>query len=167
MDDRQSVLGFTEAQLGFFLVLLFVVVWAAVGPSDKPPTRDHLTADSAGKLISLIGDLQRKADSLQQKADSLESPIWPSCASKRIAPGVLLTVIAIGDGLFRVGDDTLDFGELAAHTEEDRAEAYGLRCRHEVRFGYRHDLLSPVTESARQKIGSLSLRIIPGPIVSQ
>jgi hypothetical protein len=163
VNDRQSILGFTEAELGFFLVLLFVVLWGATAVAKtppKPPDKPGISADSAARLHARIKALQRELD-------SLKSPIWPSCTSKRLASGPLLTVIAIGDGLFRVGTDTLTWVEFEQRTADDRAVALSKQCRHEVRFGIRADLSAVQSERARSAIGLLNLRIIPGPTVDQ
>lgn len=167
MDDRQSIIGFTEAELGFFLVLLCVALWVVtigakkpVPPARPPIVRADITPDSLAKLKQRVARLQREVDSLR-------SPIWPSCRSKRIAATPLLTVVAIGGGRFRVDGDTVGIRELAAQTAESRDVAQRNQCRHEVRFGVRRDLTAAESEAARRRIGELLLRILPGPVVDQ
>jgi hypothetical protein len=174
VDDRQSILGFTEAELGFFLVFLFVVLWAASAaaeqlprePPAEPPAKSSVqTAVRADISPDSLAALQRRLAALQHEVDSLRSPIWPSCRSRGLSSGPLLTVIVVGDGLLRLNDETLTVQQLSVRTAEARTRAEDAQCRHEVRFGYQRTLSAEETETARKRIGALMLRILPGPVV--
>ena len=171
MADRQSILGFTEAELGFFLVLLCVVLWAASAlttPVPKPvPNRANITRDSLVKLQVRLAQLEGTVDSLRRVVDSLRSPIWPSCISRGLSSGTLLTAVVIGAGLFRVERDTLDIKELARRTARARVRANAAECREEVRFQVRRDLNASESEAARRSIDALGLRIVSGPSVER
>jgi hypothetical protein len=81
MNERQSIIGFTEAELGFFLAILCMMLLSAnisvarqTKPKPTPPTKAvvMVPADSANRLAARMARLQRIVD-------SLNSPIWPSC----------------------------------------------------------------------------------------
>lgn len=184
MNAEQSVIGFTEAELGFFLVLLCVVLWAA-GASDadaarhdgvttapEPPTVP-LAAIAEDSLAALRADRERLADavrvrdSLRRIVDSLRSPIWPSCRSRGVADGPLATLVALGDGRYRIDAETLDVRGVAERTADARRRAGSATCRHEVRLGFRRDLAAPEYERARPGVGALGLRLLPGPQVER
>ena len=93
MDERQSVIGFTEAELGFFIALLIVVLWlitaAVPGAADAGMTR--VSIDSLRKLDSTarsVAGIARTRDSLRAilrsrpvPSESLRSGIASNCAS--------------------------------------------------------------------------------------
>ena len=158
MDDRQSIIGFTEAQLGFLLVLVFIVLWFVTTPPavarPQAPKVAMVPKDSAEMLI-------RQIARMQHELDSLRSPILPSCKSKGITNGPLLKVIALGRDSFRVEDKPVSAEASARETRVARAAADAAGCRHEVLFGVSPELSAVQSEQARRLLNQMRLRIVP------
>jgi hypothetical protein len=167
MSGQNSVLGFTEAELGFFLALLCIVLWVSATAAElrpkavlKPPPRSTITLDSARLLEKRISRLQRLVD-------SLKSPILPSCESKHVINGPLVSLIALPGGNFRLDGETVALGEIAEITAPSRTKARSDGCVHAARLGFVESMSAPEYEMARRQIGSLGLRLIAGEIVKQ
>jgi hypothetical protein len=158
---NSSVLGFTEAELGFFLALLCLVLWVASAVPPPPPKPKEpkptftVTAESAAVL-------QQKIDEMQRMVDSLKSPILPSCKSKGVAKGPLLALTAISAGSFRLSADTVNVSRISALTANDRIRAASVGCVHEIRLNFLRSLSAPDYEAARRHLQSLGLRLQSG-----
>jgi hypothetical protein len=173
MNERQSLIGFTEAELGFFLVLLGIVLWvttAGASPPVTPPVGVQIAPESLAALQAARARLvaaERQRDSLRRVVDSLRSPIWPSCRSRGLARGSLGTIIALGANRYRWDTDTITVAQLGARTQSARAAAEQAQCRHEVVLGFRRDLSAPEYEASRRGVQGLSLRLLTGPEVDR
>jgi len=113
-------MGFTEAELGFFLALLFLGMMAA-GPEQNPP----------------YPELQARIDSLEQVLDSM-STISPDCNERGLERFPIPdTLEVLRPELYVLGGDTVslsDFTERAASFTED-ALANGCYHMIHVRYG--------------------------------
>ena len=163
MTDSQSIIGFTEAELGFFLVLMFVLIWAI-----SPAVADTgISADSAALLekraiiLAAANDsARRRLKQLERAADSMRSTILPSCRSKAIVRGPLMYVTAVGAGRFILGRDTVPFGAIAEQTANARAVARSVGCVHQIRFAVAGNVLAAESERARAYLGGIGLRVV-------
>lgn len=165
--ERQTVIGFTEAELGFFLAVLVVVIWVAsvVQASGSTSAEDQRGMPAQISTDSLEHLLQEHAR-LTRLVDSLESPIWPTCKDRRLATGPLMTVISAAPGRFIVDADTVTIERLADRVRPSVNAGRRVRCVHEVRFGYRASGLTiPEHEANRRAIRRLSLRLLDGPVL--
>jgi hypothetical protein len=159
MNERQSIIGFTEAELGFFLAILCMMLLSAnisvarqTKPKPTPPTKAvvMVPADSANRLAARMARLQRIVD-------SLNSPIWPSCQSRGIAKGPILSLIALHGNRYRLGADSVNIEAIAAVTAESRKQATSAKCRQVVQLSYLADLSAAEYERARQALFSIRL----------
>jgi hypothetical protein len=158
-------LGFTEAELGFFLALLCLVLWVGTATPPQPPPlpKKQITAISADSAAAL----QARLAKLQHLVDSLKSPILPTCRSKGMITGPLLSVIALPGDNYRVNGETVPFEDVATGTADGRRDAKAAGCVQEIRLGFLETMSAPEYEASRRRIGSLGVRLLPGPIVSQ
>jgi hypothetical protein len=165
VSNRSSVLGFTEAELGFFLALLCLVLWVGTAkpPQPPPPSKTQVPTISPDSAAAL----QARLAKLQHLVDSLKSPILPTCRSKGVIAGPLLSVIALPGDNYRLNGETVPFEDVATSTAEARANAKAAGCVHEIRLGFLETMSAPDYEASRRRIGSLGVRLLPGPMVSQ
>jgi hypothetical protein len=146
MSDRQSIIGFTEAELGFFLALLclilFVVAAANAAQSPAPLETKPTVSITADSMRKLLGDLEasnRRLANLEAQLDSLRdrrSRITPSCKEKGVAAGPLFTIAVVAPDRFILEGQTLSIQDVLAKTGANRAEAQRAGCVHEIRVEY-------------------------------
>ena len=154
MDDGHSVIGFTEAQLGFTLVLLVLVVGIALSrarPEAVSPS--PISPDSAAALRARIERLRRELDSLR-------SPILPTCRSRGLVAGPILSVVASGTDRFLVDGKEVSSSDIDVATADKRKAADDAGCRQEIVFRVRPDITAAASEADRRLLISLRLRII-------
>src|SRR5688572_21983597 len=83
--DSQAVMGFTEAELGLMLAMVFMVLWMTGFEGSKPerpepePTQPTISQDSAARLLAHVAVLTARLDSLKAK----RSVMAPSCSEAR------------------------------------------------------------------------------------
>jgi hypothetical protein len=144
LSERPSIIGFTEAELGFFLALLCLVLLAvaapAVGtPPEEPETEEVVPADSADRLERRLAAAEQRIDSLRTVLDTLRdrrSRITPSCVERGAAGGPIGTVTIHGPDRFGWRGDRLTRAELLAVTAAERSRARAARCVHQLRVHY-------------------------------
>jgi hypothetical protein len=126
----QAVIGFTEAELGFFLLLVALGAVFAAAPQ-KPPA----TGVSREAYDSVVTALSKARDSLR-KLDSLRSRLAPSCREKGLIRGPLFSVAVAGRDRFIVDGEPLTMSDLLlTHANEIRA-AHAGGCIHEISVRY-------------------------------
>jgi hypothetical protein len=166
MDERQSVLGFTEAELGFFLAALCLVLWlvstaAAPPPTEPPPVEAMVPADSASTLEEKLAAARLERDSLddayQRLRDSV-SGILPNCTRIGRAEGPMWTITVSGRDRVRFGRELMSFQEFGARTWAERKPVIGT-CWHQVVVRFPRATPGSVTENARGQLARLRLRI--------
>jgi hypothetical protein len=145
MSDRQSIIGFTEAELGFFLALLclilFVIAAAKPNPPPQPPEPKGavIPQDSLDRLLHELHASAQRIATLEATIDTLRdrrSRITPSCSEKGIASGPLFTVAVISPNRFRLDGAPVSIEEILARTQAERAAAKRAGCVHAVRVAY-------------------------------
>ncbi len=122
MRRSQTVIGFTEAELGFFLVL---VVLGTVIVGTRPPSSETVPKT---QYDSLQHELDRARDSLQK----LRSRILPSCRVKGVAEGILFRASINGRDQFVLNGRLVSLADLHRefYTQMRAATAGG--CIHEI-----------------------------------
>lgn len=160
MNDRQSIIGFTEAQLGFFIAILCLVLWAGTLKGGDPPPPPTIRADSAAKLMASLKDSAHVIDSLRRVADSLKSPITPSCTSKGLASGPLMSLTAIHHDLVRLEAESLTLTELGTRSSDARSKAELAGCRHEVTLHYVSDLSAEELDRTMFALERMKFRVL-------
>lgn len=165
MDERQSVLGFTEAELGFFLAALCLVLWlvstAAAPPPPPPAPEAAVPADSARTLEEKLAAARLERDSLddayQRLRDSV-SGILPNCTRIGRAEGPLWTITVSGRDRVRFEREQMSFDDFGARTWAERKPVIGT-CWHQVIVRFPRTAPGSVTENARAQLARLRLRI--------
>lgn len=168
MSDRQSIIGFTEAELGFFLALLCLILFVAATaerPQDPVPTEEKpapasvpmaaISEDSLARLASHLRLLEARIDTLTATIDTLRgrrSTIKPTCAQRGVADGPLFTITVLAPNRFRVGTDVLTFDEVLARTAPERRVADRAGCVHQLRVAYLSSLPATEYDAGRRRI---------------
>lgn len=164
MDERQSVLGFTEAELGFFLAALCLVLWlvsTAAAPAAPPPEEEVVPADSVEMLAEELESTQFERDSLAEAYQALRdsvSGILPSCSRIGRAEGPMWRITVLGRDRVLFDDDVMTFREFGARTWRERKTVIDT-CLHQVVVGFPRRTSGAVTEHARGQLARLRLRI--------
>jgi hypothetical protein len=172
MSERHSIIGFTEAELGFFLALLCLVLFvagtagraaaeaderaSASAAADEPPPGVLVPPDSLMRLAAEIALLRARIDTLTATIDTLQgrrSRIAPACVERGVATGPLFEVVALGGGRFRLGADTVSLDEVLMRTSAPRAAAERAGCVHQVRVGYLASLGAAEYDAGRRALG--------------
>ncbi len=122
MRRGQTVIGFTEAELGFFLVL--VVLGTLVAGSKSPPP----DVVPKTEYDSLRHELDRARDSLQK----LKSRIMPSCRDKGFAQSILFRVSISGSDQFVLNGSLVSLADLHREFGEQMQAARTRGCIHEI-----------------------------------
>jgi hypothetical protein len=154
MRDRQSIIGFTEAELGFFVAVLLLAVFLerrSTAPSAERPRKDaavelqqariqigHLEQRLAD-LPATQSDLGRERQSAKtetQAIKGLRSRQKPSCRERGVAKGFLLNVTVEGSNSFKVGDTVMNLAGLLGSVEPRLAVARQADCVESVRIFY-------------------------------
>jgi hypothetical protein len=167
MPERQTVIGFTEAELGFFLLVLVVVLWVVSIAQNGNATPGSVTAQADSVTITRdsLDNLNLEIAALRNSLDSLQSSIWPTCRSRGVASQILLSVMAISADRYIVKGDTLSAAQIALLTRDARTSASEVRCAHEIEYGYSLAPSVAVHEANRQALVNLGLRLRRGPVV--
>ena len=157
MSERQTIIGLTEAELGFFLFALFLVLFLVLYAAPEEPPADELpsVAIPADSLNRLIAEL----DSLRTMVDTL-SVLKPNCTERELIEGPLFSVVILGQGRFRIGADTVDTAEIERQFGNELREARRVGCFHQVRVSFIGTLPAPSYQADRFVLAGLGLRLI-------
>jgi hypothetical protein len=138
----QSIIGFTEAELGFFVALVLIGLYVKVRPLAKGVTGPTITVsvDTLVKLStakSILRDslrlARRQADSLKTIVDSVAGVRRiPTCQERGIIAGDLDTITVLGGNSFVVDGETYDLLRLRLHFQTNLEEAREVNCLHMV-----------------------------------
>lgn len=169
--DSQGILGFTEAELGFFLALLCIVLWLASIPAKGAAAVVQITPDSLVTLKAKADTLivvRRQVDSLdghlvheRQVSDSLRSRLLPNCNTVSRAVGPLAVVAVHEGGEIVVGGSPTTLESFARQTLERRKTDEGV-CRHQVVVRFADGLTMRQSEGVRRGLNGMGFRITTG-----
>jgi hypothetical protein len=144
--DRFSIIGFTEAELGFIVaILLFAAMsshrTAVAKPAPQPTPavsrRDfenlkqqysQLSRSNAQEIQKNL-DLQRELD----KQRNLRSRQKPSCIERHIAQGFVAEVQVTGIDQFQLEDETYDIESLLQRFSPQLRQAQDAGCVQSIR----------------------------------
>ena len=137
MNERHTVIGFTEAELGFFLVFLLLAIGIAMAPTGGEDPEGPAPRDSLILAISA-------RDSLAAILDSLNvNRFKPDCDDPTIGlasfpvPDILTVITA---SRFTVASDTRSLSEFGQEVEPLTAQAILRECYHRVRVRHARTL---------------------------
>lgn len=169
-DQQQSVIGFTEAELGFFLammLLLLFVIGQATHPSERSTTAQvPETTMVRAQVLEMKSALDRlRADSVEKA--HLESGIWPACDSKerQLTTGPLFHVLLLDDGRLRLGAVPVTARELATRYSSDLQRAQSSRCRHRIVLDFAAALPADLLVTTRGRLEQQTFRVSFGRVV--
>lgn len=148
--DSQVVIGFTEAELGLVVAVLFMALWLIPAASAAPPVEVGISADSAHVL-------QAKAAALDSmlKADSakLVSNRQGTCVWRRIVRGPIAQIRIIGAQGFESDGRLLPWSQLRSRFANEIKQGLDSRCVHQIRVYADPQLPWREIEPARARIG--------------
>jgi hypothetical protein len=140
MSDRQSIIGFTEAELGLFVVFFVLMLGPKATPTENGDAvsvpRSEL--DSLRATASRVPDLEDQVAQLQVTNDSLSglrSSLTPPCKEKKgTFPRrfLLEDVVVEGPDSFSVAGRSLTLDKLLARVDEQLRKARRIDCTHEI-----------------------------------
>lgn len=166
-------MGFTEAQLGLLLAVLFLFLFVRERKHAVAATevRDTLLAvavlDSIHHALdSVTAELVVRTTTSDSLRRVLKSTITPSCIEKRLIGGPLLTVTVIAEDRFRTGGRVVAAEELSRQLAPQLAEARVAECVHQVVVDFVRGLSAIQIRGAEARLRSLRLRVVPGQVRS-
>jgi hypothetical protein len=166
VSQPHGVIGFTEAELGFFLVFA-MLLFSVVGR--RHPTKEIHAVDSVQVTHQLLDSLRQRGDSVQvltRARDSLRaalallpdttkrSRVTPSCQEKGIIAGPLFDITVLGENAFRIGEDFLDISGVRQRFEVDLARASAADCRHVARIFFPPNLSAALLQDGMRRLSA-------------
>lgn len=143
MKDRQSVIGFTEAELGLVLALIFLALWIVTQAKVRPQrpgvvevANGEIVAlkDSATRVRDVAAALDAAHDSVRLLRDSIRgiSNQTPRCIERGYSDRFLGTVTIRGPNDFEIDATRSDIDGVLTHFRDPLAWAEKHGCRHSV-----------------------------------
>lgn len=141
---RFTIIGFTEAELGFVLAALFIAIAVtAVHERDASATSiveqqsmtDSLVA-AADAARDTVGQLRAQSTLLSDSIDALEAKIStkvPQCWEKGEPAGAIAEVDVLGANRFRLNGEAVTIDGVRARLASFIARSDSLGCRYIVR----------------------------------
>jgi hypothetical protein len=169
MKDRQSIIGFTEAELGLVLALIFLALWVDAQAKIRPQVpgvvevsqRDlGVLRDSVQQGSKAIVTLAVTRDSLRRLRDSLSgiSNQTPRCIERGYSERFLGEILIRGRNDYEIGGRRTDLSGVLAHFAEPLAWAKAHRCLHAVRVSGVPELAvkdyTPALRAIRQRFNT-------------
>ncbi len=129
-------MGFTEAELGLFLVLVLLAAAVGASPSETATPRRSTLDSGMARVAALDSALRITRDSLQRLRD-LRSRQTPTCRERNLADGPLFTVTVLGSNRFQIGAEVLTLQGIQGRFRNEMGIARAQKCRHQIQV--RHD----------------------------
>lgn len=140
---RFTVMGFTEAELGFVLAALFAAMAVArVGDEDQRDATIEGLQQAAVERDSIAGEYDRYRDSMRvvlanaqariEEAEKRSTKV-PQCWEKGEQREPVAVLAVLGSDLFLLGDERLSLDGVRQRLAERLARADTLGCRFVVR----------------------------------
>lgn len=139
MRDRQSVIGFTEAELGLVLALVGLGLWASVEQKKEPPKppQQGVVAVPQGTIDSLV-EAAKERDYLRgalQRANAQLANVstqTPRCIERGYAYPQIASITVLEANTFAVGESQVDLEGLLELLKVEQRFASDSSCRHAV-----------------------------------
>lgn len=173
MRDRFSIIGFTEAELGFIAAILLLVAFTTKSRSAAPNSAPHTVSAEQWKSIerrladaaamkSKIAELNRAREEderrnllLQAELErerNLRSRQRPSCMEKGVARGFIADVQVTGPNRFVLDGDGADLAGVLRKLSPQIAQANAAGCVQSIRVSYGGGVLLDDYLAARSKL---------------
>ena len=167
MEDRQSIIGFTEAELGFFLALLMLAL--VVAASDSASAADTAAAEGresiaraeheatranerAAAAESLVVASRGQISKLKDSINTLTRPGTPSCIEKRVASAPVADLVVLSASEFALGGERLDASTVLARFASELAIGEQNGCRQVIRLRPRPGVDGVALLTARDRL---------------
>ena len=149
---RFTVLGFTEAELGFVLAAAFAAFGVAYSSEDSSAQVALAQSDSALKAERKARDSAEAA--LRALRDSVrrKSNLTPPCYEKGEPKGPIAEITVIGRDQYVIGPDTVGFTELETRFSPQIARAAALQCRYHLIARATAGVDAPVHSAAMSRL---------------
>lgn len=164
MIGRNDIIGYTLAEIA--LLLLFATVAVLLPQYSRlsmllkgaitGPDANRIRVENA-RLHDENAKLKKQLEQTKpgESAAGLRSKQTPSCIEKKLANGPLFSAIALPNGRYRVGSETLDISEIKSRYEKDLSFADANQCRQRVQLGYTRDMTADQYYQAQVQLESL------------
>jgi hypothetical protein len=134
--ERQSVIGFTEAELGLVLAVVGLSLWASITP--RTPGTVEIRSEELDSLRRAAAEAvhaRGTLDSLREVVDKMpgRSNQTPTCVEKGFATRVIADIRIVDANEFVVEEARLSMDELLDRLAGPLAYARENECRHSVR----------------------------------
>lgn len=149
---RFTVLGFTEAELGFVLAATFAAFGVAYSVPDQSAETALAKADSAYRSASKTRDsiavmLQALRDSVRKKSN-----LTPPCSEKGESRAPIAEFTIVGRDRYDVGNEVLSFAEVQARLAPAIEKSAALACKFHVIARARAGVDAPVHSAAMARL---------------
>jgi hypothetical protein len=126
---RFTVMGFTEAELGFVIAAVFAAL-AVSGLSSQPSAQGlQAKTDSLTKRVdSVTRAFEAYRDSVHKKSNKT-----PRCSEKGESPDPIADLRVVGRNAYVLGGDTIGFKEVEQRLAPQIQRSASLGCRYLVR----------------------------------
>jgi hypothetical protein len=154
MTRRFTVLGFTEAELGFVLAATFAAFGVAYSAPESSAQAQLARADSAYKSAAKSRDSIETA--LRSLRDSLhkKSNLTPPCYEKGEPRGAIAELTVVGRDRYVMNGETMAFSDLETRLAPQIARSASLACKYHVIARARAGVDAPVHSAAMSRLKS-------------
>jgi hypothetical protein len=151
---RFTVLGFTEAELGFVLAATFAAFGVAYSAPDATADAALARADSAYKGAvksrdSVSAALRAFRDSVRKKSN-----LTPPCYEKGEPKAPIAEVTIVGANRYLLDGESVNFSDLETRFAETLARSTTLGCKYQVVARARSGVDAPVHSAAMARLKS-------------
>jgi hypothetical protein len=149
---RFTVLGFTEAELGFVLAATFAAFGVAYTSEDSKAHASLTKSDSAYKAEKLKRETAEAA--LRSLRDSVrrKSNLTPPCYERGESKAAIAELTIVGSDRYVVQSDTLGFADVEARFAPQLARSAQLQCRFTVIARAQAGVDAPVHSAAMTRL---------------
>jgi len=151
---RFTVLGFTEAELGFVLAATFAAFGVAYSAPDASADAALARADSAYQAAAKARDSISAALGAFRDSVRKKSNLTPPCYEKGEPKTPIAELTIVGANRYLLDDEMVTFSDLEARFAESLARSSALGCRYQVIARARSGVDAPVHSAAMARLKS-------------
>jgi hypothetical protein len=143
-------MGFTEAELGFFLAILLLIVSAMIGKTESAGRMETVPKATFDSVMDSLTIIEERLDSVLK--ENLRSRAKPSCIEKRLVAAPLLRVTVLAADSVLVDGRRLSMATLQLLHATDLARADSAQCVHVVEVSASSTLAARAYHTAIQRL---------------
>ena len=149
---RFTVLGFTEAELGFVLAATFAAFGVAYSVPDASADAALAQADSAVKIATKSRDSVAAALAALRDSVRKKSNLTPPCYEKGEPRTPVAELTIMGRDRYSMAGETVAFADIEARLAPQIARSASLSCRYSVVAHARPGVDAPVHAAAMARL---------------